>query len=340
MIERQSLRGQTLYADLLQEVMSDAAPAGVGQSFTRKVIKGRNYWYLSVAIGRRRIQTYLGPDSEHLRGKIAEQRALWLQARSSRQQRSLLVSHLTMAGANSVPSPLASILSLLADGGVFRAGGVEVGPIAFAAYANMLGVRWAYGSTQAQTLDTTDPVTVAVRAEGIRLEEVLARSGVGFTPIRALTPRPPKSGLLSDRGGVRVDVWTPAHARDTSGPVFVERFGLYADPLHFLDFLLEDTQECVLLAKSGIFVHVPNPGRFALYKLFVAEQYSTASVARAHKEMVQAAQLIEILSNDMPGALLSALDAAKTYHEEFFETMEAGLRRLPSDQQQALKAMM
>ena len=55
MIDRQTPRNQTLYADLLQEVLSATSPSGRGLSFTRKTIKGRIYWYLSVAVGNRQI---------------------------------------------------------------------------------------------------------------------------------------------------------------------------------------------------------------------------------------------------------------------------------------------
>jgi hypothetical protein len=341
MVERQSFRNQTLYADLLQEAVADTLPAGVGMSFTHKTINDRRYWYLSVAIGKRRIQTYLGPDSDELREQIKLHREKWSQAEKPLRARALLVAHLIKSGATPTPPGVASILSLLADGGVFLAGGVVIGSIAFAAYANMLGVQWTHGSMQTQDIDiATDHVAVAVQPDGILLEEVLAKSDLKFTPIPALTPKAPNTGFSSGPGGIHVDVLTPMRGKESSRPIFLKRLGVYAEPLRFLDYLLEDSQQCVLLAKSGILVHVPNPARYALHKLVVAERRPTTWATKARKDIDQAAQIIQVLVEDRPGELISALEAAKNYHQKFYQTLEKGMERLPGLQNISLSELM
>jgi len=329
MITRQSPRNQTLYADLLQEVLSATLPEGRGISFTRKTVKGRRYWYLSVAVGRKRMQAYLGPVTPEMNKQIEGIKAGWADARDSARDRSRLVAHLVSSGATATPPASGAVLATLADGGVFRAGAVLVGTVAFQAYANMLGVRWPGGELRTQDIDiAAGPIGVAVSQEGVKLAEILEESA----PLVSIPGLFWKEQTTSfETRGQRIDLLTPMTGPDSNKPVLVERLGAYAEPLRFLDFLIEDAQPAVLLAKDGIAVNVPDPARFALHKLVVSQRRTSAWATKTRKDLLQAASLIEVLLEDMPGALVAGLDASRAYHEKFHRTALQAAKNLTND---------
>jgi hypothetical protein len=337
MIQRQSPRNQTLYADLLQEVAASVLPGGRGLSFTVKSIKGRRYWYLSVAVGKNRLQTYLGADTQELSQRIEAVKAGWTQAQANAPDRRRLIAHLVSGGAAATVPAAGSIIAILADGGVFRAGAVLIGSVAFQAYANMLGVRWPSGEVRTQDIDVaTDPIGVAVLRKGVRLSDILDEAG-GFAAVPGLLWKDPSTSFTGR--GLRVDLLTPMRGRARNRPVFVKRIGAYAEPLRFLDFLIEDAQLAVLLAKDGIVVNVPHPARFALHKLVISEQRGAAWATKVGKDLSQAALILEVLLEDMPGSLIEALDAARAYPDKFYRTVLSGARKLPEPIRGELRKM-
>ena len=78
-----------------------------------------------------------------MRARIENEKSLWESSADDRDLRARLVAMLLAGGATTTPTNEGKVMSLLERGGVFLAGGVVVGTLAFRAYANMLGVRWA-----------------------------------------------------------------------------------------------------------------------------------------------------------------------------------------------------
>ena len=337
MVRRQSPRNQTLYADLLQEALSSTLPEGRGISFTRKTVKGRRYWYLSVAVGRKRMQAYLGPVTPEMDAQIEVTKARWADARSVAHDRSRLVAHLVNSGATATPAASGAVLATLADGGVFRAGAVLIGTVAFQAYANMLGVRWPGGELRTQDIDiAAGAIGLAVSQAGVNLTEILEQTA----PLVSIPGLFWKDQATSfESRGQRIDLLTPMIGPESSKPVFVKRLGAYAEPLRFLDFLMEDAQPAVLLAKDGIAVNVPDPARFAVHKLVISQRRPAAWATKARKDLLQAASLIEVLLEDMPGALVAGLDASRAYHEKFHSTVLQAAKQLPNDLGKQLLAL-
>jgi hypothetical protein len=127
---------------------------------------------------------------------------------------------------------------------------------------------------------------------------------------------------------LRVDFLTPARDRESREAVPVAALGIHAAPLPLLGFVLEDTQPAVALARAGILVRVPHPARFALHKLFVASERPPACAARARKDRMQAAALLEILGEDRPGDLAGALSELGS-RSRAARRVRAELARLP-----------
>jgi len=83
----------------------------------------------------------LGEETTELLDRIDEQRALWESTEDDRKSRQRLVAMLLAGGAMATLNNEGSkVLSLIERAGLFVAGGVVVGTLAFRAYANMLGI--------------------------------------------------------------------------------------------------------------------------------------------------------------------------------------------------------
>ena len=148
------------YSELLRHAVRPT-PDGSNLSFKAKRVRGRTYWYLYVSLGRRRTEHYLGAETPALLDTIARERDLWSATADDRDVRARLVSVLLAGGAMPTAGDEAKVLRLLERGGVFLAGGVLVGTIAFRAYANLLGVVWASDATT-RDVDLADDSSVPV----------------------------------------------------------------------------------------------------------------------------------------------------------------------------------
>ncbi len=75
-------------------------------------------------------------------------------------------------------------------------------------------------------------------------------------------------------------------------------FRLSAQPLRHLDYLLEHVTQSVILGSQPVLVNLPDPGRFAIHKLWLSTRRPTAFRTKATKDILLAGQLIEVLLED------------------------------------------
>ena len=133
---------QTMLAELGQRSLdaawtADFPPEG---RFTPANIKGRKYWYFDIPDGhggtkRRYVGSAEDPD-------IARRVADHKRDKDDLRARRRLVNTLTREGGMVAPDAMSGdIVEALADGGLFRLGGVLVGTVAFQCYSGLLGVR-------------------------------------------------------------------------------------------------------------------------------------------------------------------------------------------------------
>jgi hypothetical protein len=79
-------------------------------------------------------------------------------------------------------------------------------------------------------------------------------------------------------------------------PVYIPALNLTLQPLKFMELSLEDPLRTTLLVRGGpLVVNVPQPERFALHKLIVHGERSTAQRTKANKDVTQAACLLDYL---------------------------------------------
>lgn len=206
-------------------------------------------------------------------------------------------------------TPSARVLRALADVGVFHAGGVLVGTHAFVVLGNLLGVRWE-SSLRTQDVDiAADPrLDVVVPGVGADLPSALESLEMGFLPVHGLDRTSPSTSFKVRGQSLRVDLLTPA-VRGQSRPVSLPRFAAAAQPVRFLDYLIEVPVRAAAINGGVVAVNVPDPARFALHKLIVAVERPTVSQSKREKDLQQAAQLLEVLHEDRPGDLTLAWGA-------------------------------
>lgn len=324
MISRLPANCLALYADLMQKAALHA-PAS-GGAFVSKTIKGRTYWYHQTDTIEGRKQTYLGQESAGLLAKIAERKKAMSRHRELLVERRRLVAMLGVAGAHLEKGRAAKILGKLSDAGLFNAGGVLVGSFAFACYGNMLGVKTSSALSRTEDIDFSVMRTIAVAFNRNMREVLLDAEPELRTPVQ-INPRIIPFEMVAP-DGFKVEFLTTKSSAPDDSPVNIGRFNVYAQPLDFMDYLLAEAQSAVVLNGAGIPVAVPDPARFAMHKLAVSQLRPIGMQAKIRKDVAQASALLNILSQDNPGALILAMDGVFGRNDAFPHFVCNGIARL------------
>ena len=322
-----------LYAQLLSQCLHAAAPNGRGLSFVSKTIKGGTHWYLQLTVGSQKTQHYLGPDSDAIQQLVTNEKKLWEDAKPDRQAREQLVTMLIAGGAQTVSAAEARLFEVIERAGVFLVGGVLVGSHAFAVFGNMLGISWPSKMLQTHDVDIArdNHIALGLRNEPANLKQALLAANMGFVEVPALNRKAPSTRFRILGKQLSVDVLTPLIGKPMSKPILISALNTYAEPLRFLDFLLEDTQSAVIVARAGILVNVPSPARYALHKLVTSTRRPVAMQTKTIKDIDQASLLFSVLLEDRPGDIPLAFEAAKRMPEKFIEQIKTGMRKLPEN---------
>jgi hypothetical protein len=327
----------TLYAELLdQSILAAAeeatrsAPSG---TFTSKNIKGRTYWYLQRSEGERKRQIYIGADSPALNSWMQQVRATRDANKADVSQRRRLCAMLAAGGATTEPAAVIKVLQLLSEARVFQLGGVLIGTLAFRTLANVLGVQFDQSALRTQDVDIAqDPaigVALARETSAVDLDEALTEAGLGFQSIPALDRKNPSTSFKIRGRELRVDLLTPMRGRESSTPVYLPAYNLSAQPLRFLEYLIEAPIQATVIATNAVLVNLPDPARFALHKLWTSGKRSPAFQTKARKDLLQASQLLEVLLEDRPSDVVAAWEALKDYRGVKKKILDAATRIEP-----------
>lgn len=304
-MQRQPVEVQTIYAELLDQLSAYEASRTVGHvagSFVTKTVKGQEYYYFQhMGPGGSKRQTYLGRRTPELDDLAQRFEAGRTDATAELESIERLAALLRAGGALMTDTASARVLRGLADAGVFHAGGVLVGTHAFVVIGNLLGVRWA-SSLRTQDVDiAADPrLDIAVPGLESDLPSALSSLEMGFLPVPGLDPQSPTTSFKVRGQSLRVDMLTPSR-RNMSRPMALPRFATAAQPLRFLDYVIEGATWAAAVSGGVVAVRVPDPARFALHKLIVAAERPTAMQTKREKDLQQAAQVLEVLAEDRPG---------------------------------------
>jgi hypothetical protein len=319
---------QTTYAELLDRCRATAFHDAFPQdgAFVPKTIKGKRYWYFQQSSEAGRAQKYVGPEKPELLKQISEHN----QVREDERERRALVS--TLIRSFTLPRPIpeiGDIVAALAKAGVFRLRGVLVGTVAYQTYAAMLGTRLPFPNLQTGDVDIAQfkNVSVAVEDRTPPVLDVLKEVDKTFRAVPHIHDQRNVTSYLA-KGGMRVDFLTPNEGPDTDIPQPLPAFQTDAEPLRFLDFLIHNPEEAVVLHGAGIYVLVPSPERYAVHKLIVARRRREGA-AKRDKDVQQSAALLNILiekrSHDLNLAWSEAFSRGQSWRQLLIE----GLSLLP-----------
>ncbi|TDB36932.1 MAG: hypothetical protein D9V44_10525 [Actinobacteria bacterium] len=332
-MQRQPLEVQTLYAELLEQLVALEANRAIGRvpgGFVTKNIKGNPYYYFQhLEPGGAKRQTYVGRKDAILDAVVArferERDAFSLDTESIQR----LASLLRVGGAIPTDAPSARVLSALADAGVFRLGGVLVGTHAFSVIGNLLGVRWTGTAMRTQDLDVAAAASMSVAVPDLTADVpgVLESLDMGFLPVPAFDRASPSTSFKVRGKGLRVDLITPMRDSATV-PVPIPRLRATAQPLEYLDFALEDSVRGAVIDGGGVLVNVPDPARFALHKLIVTGKRPVTAQVKSEKDLRQAVAVLGVLLEDRPGDIAVVCDDIRRRGKTWTTRLRAGLESM------------
>ena len=343
--ERLPQSTQTLYLELLdQSIQAEAErvarrlPAR-GQ-FVSKTVKGGLYWYLQRHEAGRKRQYYVGRDSESLVSWMRYASEGHRELELDDDRRAELVEMLVLGGATREDASTGRVLEVLAEAGVFRLGGVLIGTQAFRCYGNALGVRFESQTLRTQDVDLAYDPAVPVAIDPARvprsIQGLLQKADARFLAVPSLDPRSPSTAFKVRGRDLRVDLVAPARSPEDEGPIRLPHLQAAAQPVAFLDYLLEETIQAVVLSGDAPLVNLPGPGRFALHKLWLSGLRPTTFEARARKDLRQGGEMLEVLVEDRPGEVRRAWNALTAERQDQVAT---AARALPDAQRQAIEAL-
>ena len=315
---------QVAYADLLTSLYTSAIPDRGISCFTRNV-KGKDYWYLQYTVGPNKRSCYIGPDTESIRELVAKCRQKQDEDKPQRIERKRMVATCVAAGLHALSPAEARVYEVLAQAGLFEAGAVIVGTHAFLHIGNMLCVQWERFAVRTRDVDIAQEQTIAVASPPVDMDvrETLIRADKGVLPVPALDSRQPSTRFSLRNQDLTVSLLTPLRGRPSSNPVMLKGMNAAAEPVRYLDYLIEDSQPAAVPAGTGLLIRIPSPARFALHKLVVSQRRPVAFAVKGRKDLAQAAAVLDVLKDLRPGDIDLAGDAAMRMGDKFVKQMLA-----------------
>lgn len=331
-----SMTARTLYAELRELALAFGASEHMGDtpgSVARKTLKGVDYLYYQYRdLDGCTRQTYLGADNPTTRALLERLTTRAADHADDLRHMDELRAAFVAAGGGVMEHASMRVLQGFADAGVLRPGlgqAVLVGTHAFNVLGNLLGVRWA-SQMQTQDIDLageTD-LDLAVRNTGVSAPDVLEQLGMGFLPVPTLDPRAASTSFKVRGQAMRVDLLAPQVGKPGTGPVFVPALNAMAQPLRFLDYLLQEPVPAVVAGRRTLaLVNVPAPERFALHKLLVSESREAVFATKAEKDRLQAMQLLEVLIEEAPDGIEKAWADLVTRGKGWSDKLDRALKK-------------
>jgi hypothetical protein len=293
-------------------------------TFTTKLVSGETYVYFQYSEpGGKHRQLYLGKKGPALERLVERFKRERVDAAEERADLERLCAQARAGGGWAMGLRPARVLKAFSDAGVFDAGAVLVGTHAFGALGNLLGARWTDAHLRTADVDVA-AVSLAASPERSSVDAVkaLERLEMGFIPVPGLDPRHPSTSFKVRGESLRVDFLAPGKG---GAPVRVPSLSTSAQPLPYMDYLIENPEKAAVLDAGGFLVLVPSPARFALHKVIVSTERPASQETKAVKDLAQAAKILEHLAESRPGDLRLA---ASALHKSWQGRFERGMKRL------------
>lgn len=318
----------TTYQDLLETHRLKSIAAFQGKPYIKEMSNGR-YWYTRQRIGQKIVDRYVGPDTKQVREQIAKAAKTAEDMKQIDRRCGILVAQLRSAGLPTVDRQTGSILNAMGKTGVFRLGGTLVGTHAFRLYSAELGHALSGALAVTQDIDVAafENLKLAIHDQ---VDPSIADTfkNLSLEPAPNLDPKGRPTRWSMRGGGAMVDFLAP-RMQGKRNIVKLEPLNVYAQTLPFLNYLIADPIQAVVLYRSGVLVQIPKPERYAVHKLIVAQRRSGSGLSKVSKDLAQAEMLIQILAEDRPAELANAYLDAMQRGLKWRSAISASLDRRP-----------
>jgi len=338
------LASKTLFAEFSETVRTrtaiETAPAET-KTFVKKKIKGKDYWYEQRYEGGQARQTYFGPSNSDNDKHVASARQAARKDKTMLKKLLVIESRqaamLRKSGLPVLDRRMALLLRHFSEAGLIHRHGVLVGTLAYVAYTGLLGNIFDKSTLMTQDIDIARDDRIKIATPPVDLKTLFSERGMECREVPSFSKKAlPSSYVTSD--GIRIDLLVPLRGKVKEKVLMPSVIGAGATALRFLDYLIEEPVEAILLApSSGVIVTVPRPERFAIHKLIVAAYRSSTGTIKKDKDIRQASQLIEFLAQDRREELKGALHAAMRGGKKWEKAVRSSLKLTSTDAQKALK---
>jgi hypothetical protein len=329
-----SLVAQNSYANLFDAALAMRFVAKPRGSFSKKLIKDRNYWYFQFRdIDQTVKQIYVGAEGERINLFIAQypknkpNEAIGKMAGSS-----------VSLGCAPVLGRHFRIIKRLDEYGFFQNGGILVGTHAFLSLANMLGIR-PDDRMQTQDVDFAHAgknISIALPSNTkINVRSAIESLEYGLIPVSTLSGKEGATFVDPKDPSFRVDFLTAQTSIDDT-PVYIDGLSIALQPLKFMEFSMANFVQVALMSKDdALIVNVPSPERFAIHKLIVSAERKPTETARINKDVRQANVFIDYYMQNNPDAIRDAAKEARTNGKGWSKRLREGVKRLQAINQKA-----
>lgn len=294
---------QTLFAELAQQVASGDRG---GTIYTRER-GGVAYYYAKVPVGVDRIDTFVGKVGDAAAEQHVEALRRGMELAKGRRK---LVSLLRQAGLPTPHKTIGATLDAIAHAGLFGAGAVLVGTAAYMMTGPLVGHLLPEPTLMTGDLDLAS-ANLALSAEPPEaFEAILKRGDPTFRPVMQIDPRKAPS-RFSTADGFLVDLIAPVRSKADTNPVPMKELKAGAAPLQHIDWLISEPVRTIALWRAGVPINVPQPARFAVHKLILAQKRDAGMRLKRQEDLAQADALIEALLVNDPYALEDTMNEAR-----------------------------
>lgn len=326
LFRRQELAFRTQYAELKERSLQ-AGPLlpGTPGTLYLRAGTGNAYWYrVYYAVpGRQAESLVCREDDENSRQAMAEriEFAKWAATQTT---------SLRKLGFQVADKAVARVLVELHNLGVFEAGLVLVGTLAYMAWLNELGAIAV--SARTQDIDLARRQTLKLAAP-IEFLQTLQATGLPFSEVPGLPSSQPSTSVkLPGVQGLRVDVLAPG--TPLGHPIKIPELAWSAQAIPHYDYLLSDPEPAALLAGGHcIPLRLPQAARMVWHKLYAASKRQ-GFPEKAAKDRLQAATLAAALSEHDAESLMNAFAAAPEEVRKAVISQQAAIDKLLSAHQE------
>lgn len=272
--------------------------AGTPGMLKERVRKDTRYWVREyIRVDGRKTDEHLGTTATVGEKRVRELRTEIELAKALASGSSTL----RLLGYQRAERNAAAVLGALFNRGLFNAGLTLVGSHAYGVLLNELGIVAAGYRTRDIDLARAQRLELALPAR-LDLQQVLDESGLPFHPIPGMpSHRPSASYKLPGSQALAVDLLVSG--RSAGDIVQVRELGAHAQTVPFLEFLIEEPIDAILLSPNQVVpLRVPAPERFVLHKLY-SSQSRRDTRDKVRKDLEQAAVLAAAVEEETPGRL-------------------------------------